>query len=76
MIDGDAPGSLGLLDMFEDSVPAALPRANEPQANPLDLGYGAPHSEEGELNDKLGQLQSLLADPRLAQALRKLQQPR
>jgi hypothetical protein len=76
VIDGDAPGSLGLLDMFEDSVPAALPRANEPQANPLDLGYGAPHSEEGELNDKLGQLQSLLADPRLAQALRKLQQPR
>lgn len=81
-IDGDAPGSLGLLDMFDDSVPAPLPRANEPKAgaangaDALDLAYGMPESNGGELSDKLGQLQSLLADPRLAQALRKLQQPR
>lgn len=81
-LDGDAPGSLGLLDMFDDSVPAPLPRATETRANAangadaLDLSYGAPESGEGELSDKLGQLQSLLADPRLAQALRNLQQPR
>lgn len=78
----DAPGSLGLLDMFEDSVPSALPHALMHESNAgldvqaLDLGFGPPSSGEGELSDKLDQLQSLLADPRLAQALKKLQQPR
>lgn len=76
----DAPGSLGLLDMFDDSVPAPLPRASEKGSNMgLDvdaLDLGGSNSDEGEVTDKLGQLQSLLADPRLAAALKKLQQPR
>ena len=75
-----APGSLGLLDMFDDSVPAPLPRPGESRIDrSLDVDAFELHgssSDEGEITDKLGQLQSLLADPRLAAALKKLQQQR